>query len=62
MRFTDFEALVRRLEAEVPPQFLDGVAGVEVSRKVLPHPTRAGTAHGAARTDGDGDAVADGDA
>ncbi len=41
MRFTDFEALVRRLEAEVPPQFLDGVAGIEVSRKVLPHPTRA---------------------
>lgn len=41
MRFADFEALVRRLEAEVPPQFLDGVVGIEVSRKVLPHPTRA---------------------
>lgn len=41
MRFADFEALVRRLEAEVPPQFLDGIAGVEVSRKTLPHPTRA---------------------
>jgi hypothetical protein len=41
VRFGDFEALVRRLEAEVPPQFLDGVVAVEVSRKVLPHPTRA---------------------
>jgi len=41
MRLSDFEALVRRLVAEVPPDFLDGIADVSVSPKSLPHPTRA---------------------
>jgi hypothetical protein len=41
MRLDDFERLVQRLTDEVPPEFLDGVAAVEVSRKTLPHPTRA---------------------
>ena len=41
MRFGDFEALVQRLAAEVPPEFLDGVAGIEVLPKTLPHPERA---------------------
>lgn len=41
MRFDDFERLVRRLADEVPAEFLHGVAGIEVSRKALPHPTRA---------------------
>lgn len=41
MRYADFEALVRRLALEVPAEFLEGVAGVEVSPKVLPHPVRA---------------------
>jgi hypothetical protein len=41
MRFDDFERLVRRLADEVPAEFLEGVADIEVSRKTLPHPTRA---------------------
>jgi hypothetical protein len=41
MRYTDFEALALRLWAEVPGEFLEGVAGLEVSRKTLPHPLRA---------------------
>jgi len=41
MRLDDFEALVQRLLTEVPPEFLVGVAGVDVSRKTLPHPDRA---------------------
>jgi hypothetical protein len=40
MRYADFEALVRRLAREVPAEFLGGVAGIEVSPKVLPHPVR----------------------
>lgn len=40
MRLADFEALVRRCSGELPPEFLEGVAGVEVSPKTLPHPTR----------------------
>jgi Zincin-like metallopeptidase len=41
MRLGDFEALVRRLSAEVPPAFFDGVAEVVVSPRSVPHPTRA---------------------
>jgi len=41
MRFDDFERLVRRLAAEVPAEFQAGVVDIEVSRKTLPHPTRA---------------------
>lgn len=41
MRLDDFRALVRRLGAEIPPDFLDGVAEVVVSPRTLPHPTRA---------------------
>lgn len=41
MRYADFEALALRLWAEVPEEFLEGVAGLEVSRKALPHPIRA---------------------
>jgi len=41
VRFADFEALIRRLAAEVPAEFLEGVAGIEVLPKVLPHPERA---------------------
>lgn len=40
MRFADFENLVRRLEAEVPAEFLVGIQDIEVSRKAIPHPTR----------------------
>lgn len=41
MRYADFEALARRLWREVPSEFLEGVSGLEVSRKTLPHPARA---------------------
>jgi len=41
MRRDDFERLVDRLLGEVPPEFLAGVSGVEVSPKTLPHPERA---------------------
>jgi hypothetical protein len=41
MRLADFEALVARLSREVPPEFLEGVTAIEVSRKTLPHPTRS---------------------
>lgn len=42
MRASDFDALVRRLASEVPGEFLEGIAGIEVSPKTLPHPTRGG--------------------
>jgi hypothetical protein len=41
MRLADFEALVRRLSADIPPAFFDGIAEVAVSPKSVPHPTRA---------------------
>jgi hypothetical protein len=41
VRFADFENLVRQLEAEVPAEFLVGIQGIEVSRKTIPHPSRA---------------------
>ena len=41
MRYSDFEAMITRLASEVPPEFLEGVEGVEVSAKTLPHPERA---------------------
>lgn len=40
MRLSDFESLVRRLSAEVPADFLAGIAEITVSPKTLPHPTR----------------------
>jgi len=41
MRLADFESLVRQLAAELPPEYLDGIAEVVVSRATLPHPARA---------------------
>ena len=41
MRFSDFDAMVRRLADEVPAEYLDGVAEIVVSPRALPHPTRA---------------------
>jgi hypothetical protein len=40
MRLPDFEALIDRLLAEMPPEYLDGILGVEISRFTLPHPSR----------------------
>jgi len=41
MRFDDFDAMVRRMTAELPAEYLDGIAEVVVSRATLPHPVRA---------------------
>jgi hypothetical protein len=40
MRFSDFEAMVRRQADEVPAEFLDGVAEIAVSPRTVPHPAR----------------------
>jgi len=40
MRQDDFERMVRRMEQEVPAEFLAGVAEVAVSPRTVPHPTR----------------------
>jgi hypothetical protein len=42
MRLSDFEALVRRQSAEIPPDFLDGIAEIVVSPRTVPHPGREG--------------------
>lgn len=39
MDFHAFEARANRLYAEVPDQFLEGIDGLEVSRRTEPHPT-----------------------
>lgn len=41
MRLSDFESLVRRLAGEFPPDFLEGIVDIEVSRISVPHPARA---------------------
>ena len=41
MHLADFERLVRRLVRDIPEEYLDGVAAIDVSRKALPHPVRA---------------------
>lgn len=40
MRLTDFEALVRRQAAEIPAEFLEGIAEIVVSPRTVPHPDR----------------------
>src|ERR1041385_3718308 len=40
MRLTDFESMVRKLAAELPKEYFEGVAAVDVSEKAVPHPTR----------------------
>lgn len=40
MRLADFDAMVRRLAADIPTRFFDGVAEVVVSPRAVPHPTR----------------------
>ena len=41
MRLADFRTLIARLQADVPPAYLEGVVDVEVSAKAVPHPVRA---------------------
>jgi hypothetical protein len=40
MEFREFERLVRRLAREIPEEYLEGIAGVDVSPKTVPHPVR----------------------
>lgn len=41
MRRADFESMIRDLAREVPPEFMDGIEGIEVTGKTIPHPLRA---------------------
>lgn len=41
MRLPDFESLVTRMAAELPPEYLDGIAEIVVSPKTIPHPLRS---------------------
>ena len=41
MRISDFEAMVRRMSAELPADFLEGVVELAVLPGSVPHPTRA---------------------
>ncbi len=40
MRRGDFEAMVREMTRDLPPEFLEGIAGIEVTGKTVPHPVR----------------------
>src|ERR1043166_7530852 len=40
MRFSDFETMVSRLAADIPEEFLDGIAEIVVSPRTVPHPER----------------------
>lgn len=42
MRLADFESMVARMSADIPAEFLDGVAEVVVSPRTLAHPDRPG--------------------
>ena len=41
MRSRDFEAMVREMVGELPPEYFEGIAGVAVTGKTVPHPVRA---------------------
>ena len=40
MRRRDFETMVQKMVGELPPAFLEGIAGVSVTGKTVPHPVR----------------------
>jgi hypothetical protein len=40
MRLSDFESMVRRQAAEIPGEFLEGIAEIAVSPRTVPHPER----------------------
>lgn len=42
MRLETFRAMVRRLSDEIPSEYLDGIAAIEVSPRTVPHPVREG--------------------
>jgi zinicin-like metallopeptidase len=41
VKLPDFEALVRKQAADIPPEFFDGIAEVVVSPRTVPHPERS---------------------
>lgn len=41
MKLSDFQKMVASLAAELPQEYFEGVAAVDVSEKAVPHPTRA---------------------
>jgi len=41
MQFAEFERLIRRLTREIPAEYLDGIAAIDVSPKSVPDPVRA---------------------
>jgi hypothetical protein len=41
VRIADFEAMVRRMSAELPAEFLEGIVEIAVLPGSIPHPTRA---------------------
>jgi hypothetical protein len=42
MRRRDFEAMVRGMADELPPDFRSGIVAIEVTAKTIPHPVREG--------------------
>lgn len=42
MRRRDFETMVRRMAAELPGEFTDGIVEIVVTGKTIPHPVREG--------------------
>jgi hypothetical protein len=42
MRRHDFETMVRGMVGELPADFREGIVGIEVTAKTVPHPVRAG--------------------
>lgn len=40
MDYREFERLVRRLARDIPEEYLDGIAAIDVSTKTIPHPVR----------------------
>jgi hypothetical protein len=41
MRFDHFRSMVERLAAEIPEEYLAGIAAIDVSPKTIPHPVDA---------------------
>ncbi len=41
MQFAEFERLITRLTREIPAEYLDGIAAIDVSPKSVPDPVRA---------------------
>lgn len=40
MQLADFRKMIDQMAAEIPPQFFEGIADIEVSQRTVPHPGR----------------------